>query len=140
MNALKFLPIIIVLFSACQKEPFPPIAVFENENYSDLIVNSKWLVTRYDNIETGNIYEPNDTLWFSSDSTYSINGGDLRAYSLLGAYYDNQLQITLRDCYTFGGSYRGLILKTFAQDEEINNVRMNNLYVEDELAVWLERI
>ncbi|NOQ75493.1 MAG: hypothetical protein GQ574_26020 [Crocinitomix sp.] len=64
----------------------------------------------------------------------------MREYNLRGSYYDNQLQITLRDCYTFGGSYRGLILKTFMKDEEINNVRMDNLYDDDELAVWLERL
>lgn len=78
MNALKFLPLIIVFIGACQKEPLPPDLVVEDENYSELIVSSKWLVTRYDITTTGNIYEPFDTLWFSSDSTYRINGVTLK--------------------------------------------------------------
>lgn len=139
MKAHIFLPIVILLICSCQKESILP-SLTESENLGGLIVDSKWLVTRYDNMANGNVYEPLDTLCFISESTYSINGGVLRSYKLGSTYTESQLQITLKDCSTLGGTYRGLILKTFMQDEEINNALMDNIYTEVDLAVWLEQI
>jgi hypothetical protein len=101
---------------------------------------TKWVVTRYNNGLSGNVY-PNDTLEFISNTYYTINGSSQRAYTLNGVAGNNMKSLTLYSFTTLGGDYSGQVLGTFIDDWVINNSEFTDMFnVNNTVTVWMERI
>ena len=48
--------------------------------------------------------------------------------------------LTLYNCTTFGGTYTGRVLSTFVEDGEISNTEFTEVYGDDTLRVWIDKI
>ena len=104
------------------------------------LVGTKWVVTRYNNGLSGNVY-PNDTLDFSSQTQYTINSGPIRNYSLSNVTGNNNKSLSLYSFTTLGGDYSGQVIGTFIDDGIINNSQFVDMFnVNNTVTVWMERI
>jgi hypothetical protein len=98
-------------------------------NSSTTMEGTTWVVTRYNNGLSGNVY-PNDTLDFISQTFYTINGSGNRSYSLSNVIGNNNKSLSLYSFSTLGGDYSGL-----------NNSQMTDMFdVNNTVTVWMERI
>ena len=104
------------------------------------LVNTKWVVVRYNNGLSGDFY-PNDTLSFVNSNQYSINGGSLRTYSLSNVNGNNMNSLNLNSFTTLGGDYSGQVFKTFIEDWVISNATFQDVFnVNNSVTLWMERI
>ena len=105
---------------------------------SSNLVGTSWVVTKYvTNLSTINL---SDTLHFKTKSTYTLNGNAVRNYTLQYITSTGLYSLTLYDCYTFGGSYSGLVLHQFISDGQVNSLSMKNLYNQQTILVWMKKI
>jgi hypothetical protein len=101
---------------------------------------TKWVVTRYNNGLSGNVY-PNDTLDFTSNTQYTINGGPTRNYTLSNVIGNNNKSLSLYSFTTLGGDYSGQVIGTFIDDWVVNNTQMTDMFnVNNTVTVWMDRI
>jgi len=104
------------------------------------MVGTKWIVRRYNNGLSGNVY-PNDTLSFTSTTQYTINSGSVRVYSLSNVVGNNNKSLSLYSLTTLGGDYSGQVIGSFIDDWEINNTQMTDMFnVNNTVTIWMERI
>jgi hypothetical protein len=102
--------------------------------------DTKWVVTRYNNGLSGNVY-PNDTLHFISQNKYTINGGPQRSYTMSGVVGNNMKSLNMYSFTTLGGDYSGQVQGTFIDDWVINNSEFSDMFdVNNTVTVWMERI
>ncbi|MFT5780125.1 MAG: hypothetical protein ACI837_003086 [Crocinitomicaceae bacterium] len=153
MKNILLLVLITGMFIGCNKEPLSEPDEVEIILCPSL-VGTSWVIDRYDNAESQLSYFPSDTLNFISDTTYSVNNGSTRSYSLYnGTYpqyqntyqpylYDTEKLLTLNDCLTLGGSYRGVIKKTGVDDGQLNNIDFEevNTISTNDIIIWVHRI
>jgi len=112
----------------------PPI------NTTTSLNGTQWVVSRYNNGLSGNVY-PNDTLDFTSNTQYTINGGSVRNYSLSNVIGNNNKSLSLYSFTTLGGDYSGEVIGTFVDDFIINNTQMTDMFnVNNTVTVWMDRI
>jgi hypothetical protein len=108
-------------------------------NTNDM-TGQKWVVTRYNNGLSGNVY-PNDTLEFTSQNKYKINGSPLKSYTLTNVTGNNMKSLSLYSFTTLGGDYSGQVMSTFTTDGVINNSNFVDMFnVNNTVTVWMERI
>lgn len=104
------------------------------------LTGTTWLLTRYNNGLSGNVY-PNDTLHFLSLSEYAVNSGTPRNYALNGLVGSPRLSLTLYAMPALGGDVTGQLLPTFIEDGEVNNAEFHDLFdVANTVTVWMERL
>ena len=104
------------------------------------LVGTTWVVTRYNNGLSGNVY-PNDTLYFINNTKYTINNGAQKTYSLSGVNGNNMKSLSLYSFTTLGGDYSGQVQGTFIDDWAINNSQFSDMFnVNNTVTVWMERI
>lgn len=109
-------------------------------NNNTTLEGTKWVVTRYNNGLSGNVY-PNDTLDFISQTKYTINSGTQRIYTLSGVAGNNMKSLTLYSFTTLGGDYSGQVQGTFIDDWVINNSEFSDMFnVNNTVTVWMERL
>lgn len=106
-------------------------------NYSTL-QGTKWVITRY--LSGINTTNPNDTLEFVSQNKYKINNGSLSYFSLSYLTGTGMRSLSLYNCTTLGGSYSGQVLDGFIIDGIVNNAEFTNLYNNNKVKVWMQRI
>ncbi len=129
----------LLLIVGCVKEPVPSGGSYEPtvEYISDLS-GTTWVITRYDVFDNSTPIFPNDTLHFTSDVTYTINGSASKDYWLddyWGEYY-----LTLEECTTLGGKYRGSFNYTAIEDGEINNAVFEQIGGDHDVILWMEKL
>jgi hypothetical protein len=102
---------------------------------------TEWVVTRYDNTLTNISEFPQDTISFIDANSYRLNGGDARTYSLRSYEVcdDNEFQLILNNCSTFGGDFWSWIDQFSIDDGELNNVLFEN-GADNDIVVWMQRI
>lgn len=101
---------------------------------------TKWVVTRYNNGLSGNVY-PNDTLEFISQTFYTINGSGNRTYSISNVIGNNMKSLSLYSFTTLGGDYSGQVQGSFIDDWVINNSQFSDMFnVNNTVTVWMTRI
>jgi|TARA_R110000787_G_scaffold114511_5_gene224255 hypothetical protein len=106
---------------------------------NQILVGSEWVVTQYNVNNT--TYYPNDTLEFIGTSSYEINGGSFRNYTINEGAGNNLLTLTLWDCSTLGGNYSGQISALDITDGEFNNVTFNGqLGTSGTVKVWMTKL
>ena len=112
-----------------------------NTSNSNNMTSQKWVVTRYNNGITGNVY-PNDTLEFVSQTQYKINNGSLRNYSLSSVVGNNMKSLSLYSFTTLGGDWSGQVQSTFINDRVINNALFTDMFNVNnyETRIWMTRI
>lgn len=129
--------LLITAITSCNKQdPF-----FETENISAEIVESKWVITRYDNTLTNQSFFPNDTLHFISSNEYTLNDGSLQTYTYVehvGIAADARV-LTIENCASFGGTYWASFESNFLAEDQIGNLLFNG-YNDNDIVVWLERV
>ena len=106
---------------------------------NQMLVSSKWVITQYNVNNTS--YYTNDTLDFIGTSSYEINGGSFRNYTLHETAGNYLLTLTLWDCSTLGGNYSGQISALDISDGEFNNVTFNGqLGTSGTVKVWMTKL
>lgn len=104
------------------------------------MTNQKWIVTRYNNGLSGNVY-PDDTLEFVSQTQYKINNGSLKNYTLSSVVGNNMKSLSLYSFTTLGGDYSGQIQSSFMSDWSITNSNFTDMFnVNNTVTVWMTRI
>ena len=104
------------------------------------IIGTKWIVTRYNNLLSGNVY-PNDTLEFITNSKYTINGSSQKIYSISNVIGNNNKSLTLYSFSTLGGDYSGQIIGSYLDDGFISNSQFVDIFnVNNTVTIWMERI
>lgn len=113
--------------------------VIDNNTSINNIINTKWVVTRYDE---GLIpYYPNDTLHFINNNEYTINNGTYNNYTLSNIFGNNMTELTLYNFYTIGGDYSGMVLDSFIEDYQINASIFTDIFnTGTNKTVWMVRI
>ena len=136
LSIVVFAALISTLLSSC-KQGSP----FESESVSDEIVESKWVITRYDNTLTNQSFFPNDTLHFVNKSEYTINDGSSQPFTYIkhvGVEADSRM-LTIENCASFGGTYWASFDANFIHEDQISNLLFNGNNGND-IIVWLERV
>jgi hypothetical protein len=111
-----------------------------NGSSNATIKGTKWVVTRYNNGLSGNVY-PNDTLDFVTDNTYTINGGSQKNYTISNVIGNNNKSLSLYSFTTLGGDYSGQILGSYLSDGQINNAQFKDLFnVNNKVTIWMEKL
>lgn len=126
-----FCSFIIALFvvSSCKKK----------ENDSEILSNSKWVVTRYDIVQTNSSNTISDTITFSDATNYQLNGQSFK-YSI-GDYSKNDNYILqLNDFTTLNGTSSGTIGKASLDGGVINGVKFTRSSDSEEFFLWMEKI
>jgi hypothetical protein len=101
---------------------------------------TKWVVTRYNNGLSGNVY-PNDTLDFTSNTQYTINSGSIRNYTLSNVIGNNNKSLSLYSFTTLGGDYSGQVIGSFINDFAVNNTQMTDMFnVNNTVTIWMVRL
>ena len=112
--------------------------VYTNIDPSSPLSGTKWVILRYNNGLSGNIY-PNDTLNFISSTEYKINGV-AKPYTLSNVAGNNMKSLSLYGLTTLGGDYSGQVMSTFITDGVINNSEFKDLFnVNNRVTVWIKR-
>ena len=113
--------------------------VYTNLDPASPLVGTKWVILRYNNGLSGNVY-PNDTLNFISSTEYKINGV-AKPYTLSNVAGNNMKSLSLYGLTTLGGDYSGQVMSTFISDGVINNSEFRDLFnVNNKVTVWLNKI
>lgn len=114
--------------------------VFANVGPSqNSIVGTKWVVTKFYDGFSNNY--PNDTLYFSSNTQYTINGGTYKNYTLSTNIGNNMSNLTLYGFYTIGGDYSGMVPSSFVSDGQINSVSFTDVFnTNNDKLIWMTRI
>lgn len=114
--------------------------VYTTSDDNSNMEGSKWIIRRYNNGLSGNVY-PNDTLDFISNNKYTINGGIHRSYTISNVVGNNMKSLSLYGLTTLGGDYSGQIMSTFMDDGVINNTQFHDIFnVNNSVTIWVERI
>lgn len=118
-----------------------------NDNGSVISSNdlngTKWVVTKFYN---GFGYDqPNDTLEFFSDGTYTINGNghDGRTYNVTTIVGNTSVNLNLNDFITMGGNnYSILTSPNFVDDGIINGSQVTDIINSNNSTkfIWMEKI
>lgn len=130
----------LVSASSCMK-----IEENEERDVMDLIYhshleNTKWVVTRFDNVLTNLSDFPMDTLEFITNRSYMINGGNIRSYELYSrTAHAERFTFSLQDCSVFGGDFYTDISSILIADGMINNKLFNGQF-DNDIIVWMEQI
>lgn len=120
---------LLLVFVSCNK----------NESHSEILSNSKWVVTRYDIVQTNSSNTISDTITFSDASNYQLNGHSFK-YSI-GDYSKNDNYILrLEDFTTLNGTSSGTIAKVSLNGGVINGVKFTRSSDSEEFFVWMEKI
>lgn len=114
--------------------------VFSNNSTTqNSIVGTKWVVTKFYDGFSNNY--PNDTLYFSSNTQYTINGGNYKNYTLSNNIGNNMSTLTLYGFYTIGGDYSGMVPNSFVSDGQINSVSFTDIFnTNNDKLIWMTRI
>lgn len=119
---------------------YQPQGVLSVSSQMSDLVNTKWVITRYNNGLSGNVY-PNDTLEFLPNNTYKVNGGVSKGYMLSNIIGNNMKSLSLYSFSTLGGDYSGEVVGSFINDWEINNSQFHDMFnVNNTVTVWMTRI
>lgn len=110
-----------------------------NSSTQSSVVGTKWVVTKFYDGFSNNY--PNDTLFFSSNTQYTINGGSYKNYTLSTNIGNNMSTLTLYGFYTIGGDYSGMVPNSFVSDGQINSVSFTDVFnTNNDKLVWMTRI
>lgn len=113
--------------------------IISNNTSQNSIVGTKWVVTKYYDGFSNNY--PNDTLYFSSNTQYTINGGTYKNYTLSNNIGNNMSNLTLYGFYTIGGDYSGMVPNTFVSDGQINSAMFTDVFnTNNDKLIWMTRI
>ena len=113
--------------------------VINNNTDVNSIIDTKWVVTRYDEGVTP--YYPNDTLDFISSTQYTINGGTPTNYTMSSIFGNNMTELTLYGFYTIGGDYSGMVPNGFITNSQINSATFTDIFnTNNDKLVWMVRI
>ena len=111
-----------------------------NGNTNSTITGTKWVVVRYNNGLSGNVY-PNDTLDFITDNTYTINNGSPKNYTISNVTGNNNKSLSLYSFSTIGGDYAGQIMGSYLTDGQINNAQFHDLFnVNNTVTIWMIKL
>lgn len=114
--------------------------VYTDPDPSTVLTGTKWVIVRYNNGLSGNVY-PNDTLDFISDTEYTINGGLPRSYTISNVVGNNMKSLSLYSLTTLGGDYSGQVMSTFITDGVINNTEFHDIFnVNNRVTTWITKI
>ncbi|MFK7787413.1 MAG: hypothetical protein AB8B56_19975 [Crocinitomicaceae bacterium] len=135
-SATSLLCIALTVLSSCQKQTIE----FEWTESSNL-QQTEWVINRYDNTLTNISEFPSDTIFFIDAISYQINGGIARTYSLssLDLGEEDEYQLVLKDCSSFGGDFWAWIDQFSIDEGEVNNKLFEN-GSDNNIVVWMERI
>lgn len=113
--------------------------VFGGSTSQSSIVGTKWVVTKFYDGFSNNF--PNDTLFFTSGTQYTINGGTPKSYTLTTGFGNNMSTLSLYGFYTIGGDYSGMVPNSFVSDGQINSVSFTDMFnTNNDKLVWMTRI
>lgn len=130
-----------LIFVGCQKED--PVSSNNNYDFTTTLSElsgSTWVITRYDVSTNATLFYPDDTLYFLTDTTYHINNLPVRSYHLYQT--PSRTFLSLYNCSSLGGSFRGQLSVTEVQDGFIYNTQFDELFVggNNSITVWMERL
>ena len=150
MKKLLFLFVIILSFASCKKEePLVPMEQVPDEVYADStawqdqynnggtlptgssngtndLVGTTWVLTKM--VSSFATEYPNDTIRFTSNTEFTLNGGAVRPYQLNSLPSSTNYDLSLYYFSPFGGShYSGQVGFYFVDDAEINNVEFEDI-------------
>lgn len=95
--------------------------------YTNPLIGTKWVLTEY-RVGFGPVQKPNDTLFFVSGNTYTINAGGVHSYTLSNLPMSTNYELTLNYFWPFGGShYSAQVGNNFIDDWTINNASFTDL-------------
>ena len=113
--------------------------IFGNSSSQSDLVGTKWVVTKFYDGFSNNF--PNDTLYFTSGTQYTIDGGTPKNYTLTSGFGNNMSSLTLYGFYTIGGDYSGMVPNSFVSDGQINSVSFTDIFnTNNNKLVWMTRI
>jgi hypothetical protein len=98
-----------------------------NNSPSTNLIGTKWVVNRYNNGLSGNVY-PNDTLSFVTGTSYKINNSSSKSYVLSSVIGNNNKSLSFYSFSTLGGDYSGQFIETFIDDYTINNSTFTDMF------------
>lgn len=126
---ILFLGLSIILLASCTKV-----------NQSKTVISgSKWVVTRYDILQSGSGVSVNDTLFFESDNNYRMYNQS-HNYSI-GDYSQNNIYtLRLVDFVTLGGTSSAKIGKSNLDAGVINSAKFTRISDSTIFYVWMHRI
>ena len=148
MKKLLFLLVILVSLASCTKEVYEPMTQVPDEEYVDTtdwkdqysnggtlpttgansgndLVGTQWVLTKM--VSSFATEYPNDTISFTSNTEYTMNGGAVRPYQLNSLPSSTNYDLSLYYFSPFGGShYGGQVGFYFVSDGEINNVEFED--------------
>ena len=108
---------------------YADLGVLDNPvaGYDNVLVGTKWVLTQY-RVGFGPIQQPYDTLYFLTNTTYNINNGGGRGYTLATLPLSTNKQLTLHYFFPFGGShYSAQVGSMFVEDWVIYNASFIDL-------------
>lgn len=148
MKKLLFLFIILLSFASCKKQdPLVPMEQVPEEQYQDStgnqytnggtlgtgsgtnyndLVGTQWVLIKM--VSSFATEYPNDTISFTSNTEFTLNGGAVRPYQLNSIPSSTNYDLSLYYFAPFGGShYSGQVGFYFVDDAEINNVEFQDI-------------
>ena len=138
MKKTLLLPFLFILLFSCEEKNY-----FERPEteQSDLLVNSRWVISRYDVVDQGTPYHPNDTLTFESLTRYRTNDLGTRAYQLEpGLGNSDRFWLNLIDCTTLSGSFSAWVNDHALIDGELNGITFSERNSTAQVVVWMHRV
>lgn len=111
----------------------------KNQNDSEILSDSKWVVTRYDVVETNSSNIISDTITFLDATKYQLNG-ESYDYSI-GDYSGNDNYILQLDNFVIlNGTSSGTITKGSLEAGAINGVKFTRSSDSEEFFIWMEKV
>jgi hypothetical protein len=135
---LYSLTLILVLIS-CNKDDY----VRPEQKLDNDLVNSTWVITRYDHALSSEPTYVSDTIYFVNKTHYKINLSELeRRYDLTGS---STKYLRMYSLTTLGGDFSATLDEFIIEDGYINSAIFNDLHVADSMShgyvlVWMNRV